>query len=104
MCRFVNLEFDGESGNQWQKRRGLVKDDSYYFSEAQTAFENGNFEGALRLYGKVIEFNPQSVAAWVGQVRMLIELGEVREARLWADKALENFPHEPELFAGKAVA
>ena len=102
MSRFVNLEFDGESGDQ--QRRGLVKDDSYYFSEAQTAFESGNFEGALRLYGKVLEFNPASAAAWVGQVRMLIELGEVREARLWADKALENFPHEPELMAAKAVA
>jgi len=104
MSRFVNLEFDGESGDQSLKRRGLVKDDSYYFSEAQTAFENGNFEGALRLYGKVIEFNPSSAAAWIGQVRMLIELGEVREARLWADKALEKFPHEPELLAAKAVA
>jgi tetratricopeptide (TPR) repeat protein len=35
---------------------------------------------------------------------MLIELGEFREARLWADKALERFPHEPELLAAKAVA
>lgn len=35
---------------------------------------------------------------------MLIELGEFREARLWADKALERFPHEPDLLAAKAVA
>jgi len=35
---------------------------------------------------------------------MLIELGEFREAKLWADKALEQFPHEPELLAAKAVA
>jgi tetratricopeptide (TPR) repeat protein len=35
---------------------------------------------------------------------MLIELGEFREAKLWADKALERFPHEPELLAAKAVA
>src|SRR5260370_35728964 len=35
---------------------------------------------------------------------MLIELGEYREAKLWADKALERFPHEPELLAAKAVA
>ena len=104
MSRFVNLEFDGESERQPQKRKGLVKDDSYYFTEAQTAFENGNFEAALRLYGKILEFNPHSAAAWTGQVRMLIELGEGREARLWADKALEKFPHEPELLAAKAVA
>jgi tetratricopeptide (TPR) repeat protein len=35
---------------------------------------------------------------------MLIELGQFQEARLWADKALERFTHEPELLAAKAVA
>jgi tetratricopeptide (TPR) repeat protein len=35
---------------------------------------------------------------------MLIELEEFREAKIWADKALERFPHEPELLAAKAVA
>ena len=35
---------------------------------------------------------------------MLIELGESREARIWADKALERFPNEPDLLAAKAVA
>ena len=33
-------------------------------------------------------------AAWTGQVRMLIELGEFREAKLWADKALERLLEE----------
>jgi tetratricopeptide (TPR) repeat protein len=44
------------------------------------------------------------VIAWTGQVRMLVELNECQEAKLWADKALEKFPHEPELLAAKAVA
>src|SRR6266404_5613841 len=104
MSRFTNLEFGGESENQAQQPQALVKDEAYYFAEARTAFENGNFESALRVYSKVLEFNPQNAAAWTGQVRMLIELGEVREARLWADKALERFPREPELLAAKAVA
>jgi tetratricopeptide (TPR) repeat protein len=81
-----------------------VKDEAYYAAEALAAFQNGKFESALRLYSKVLEFNPANAAAWTGQVRMLIELGEFREARLWADKALEHFPHEPELLAAKAVA
>src|SRR5208283_4689503 len=63
-----------------------------------------DFERALRLYAKVLEYNTQNAAAWTGQVRMLIELGEYREAKLWADKALERFPNEPELLAAKAVA
>ncbi len=104
MSRFGNLEFGSESEEQPLKSSRSVKDDSYYMTEARAAFENGNFESALRLYSKVLEFNPQNAAAWTCQVRMLIELGEFREARLWADKALERFPHEPELLAAKAVA
>src|SRR5438477_12648931 len=105
MSRFVNLEFGGESEDHSQDaQKALSKDEAYYFAEARAAFENGNFESALRLYSKVLEFNPQNAAAWTGQVRMLIELGEFREAKLWADKALERFPHEPELLAAKAVA
>jgi tetratricopeptide (TPR) repeat protein len=104
MSRFVNLELGGESEDQSWNQKGLVKDEAYYSAEARSAFENGDFEPALRLYAKVLEFNPNSAGAWTGQVRMLIELGEFREARLWADKALERFPHEAELLAAKAVA
>jgi tetratricopeptide (TPR) repeat protein len=104
MSRFINLELGGESEDRSQEQRVLVKDEAYYLHEARAAFENGNFEPALRFYSKVLEFNPQNTAAWTAQVRMLIELEEFREARLWADKALERFPHEPELLAAKAVA
>jgi tetratricopeptide (TPR) repeat protein len=105
MSRFVNLEFGDEHEDQsLSGQKPLAKDEAYYFAEARTAFENGNFEPALRLYSKVLEFNPQNAAAWTGQVRMLIELGEFREAKLWADKALEKFPQDPELLAAKAVA
>jgi tetratricopeptide (TPR) repeat protein len=105
MSRFINLEFGGESEDQSHgEQKALVKDEAYYMAEARSAFENGSFEPALRLYSKVLEYNPQNAAAWTGQVRMLIELGEFREARLWADKALERFPREGELLAAKAVA
>src|SRR5207302_2927139 len=105
MGRFVNLEFDSDSEDRSHRiEESRVKDETYYLSEARSAFDSGNFESALRLYSKVLEFNPQSAAAWTGQVRMLIELGEFREAKLWADKALERFPREPELLAAKAVA
>lgn len=104
MSRFGNLEF-GESEDQPQDfQKPLLKDETYYFNEAVTAFQTGNFEPGLRFYAKVLEFNPQNAKAWTGQVRMLIELGEYREAKLWADKALERFPHEAELLAAKAVA
>jgi tetratricopeptide (TPR) repeat protein len=105
MSRFINLEFNDDANHEFQPGETTpVKDEAYYLAGARTAFENGRFEPALRLYSKVLEFNPANAAAWTGQVRMLIELGEIREAKLWADKALERFPHEPELLAAKAVA
>jgi len=104
MSRFVNLELGDESEDQWHQQKPAVKDEGYYLAQARAAFETADFELALRAFCKVLEFNPQNAAAWAGQVRMLIELGEYREAKLWADKALERFPHEPELLAAKGVA
>ena len=109
MSRFNNLEFGEQFEGQLQSQRQsgsqqrVVKDEAYYMAEAQNAFENGQFEQTLRLYAKVLEFNPRNAAAWTGQVRMLIELNEFKEAKKWADKALERFPDDPELLAAKAV-
>ena len=105
MSRFGNLEFSDEDGSRLRPEAKVLSDDEARFlSEAQTAFEAGRFEPGLRLYSKVLEYNPRNVRAWTGQVRMLIELGEYREAKLWADKALERFPNDAELLAAKAVA
>jgi len=103
MSRFVNLEF-GDQFEEQSHESSELRDESFYFSDAMRAFENGQFEHALRAFAKVLEFNPQNPGAWSGQVRMLIELGEFREAKLWADKALERFPRDPELLAAKGVA
>jgi tetratricopeptide (TPR) repeat protein len=103
MSRFSNLEFGRESEGETQEQP-VVSDEAYHLAEAQAACERMEFEKALREYAKVLEFNPQNAAAWTGQVRMLIELGEFREANVWASNATERFPREPELLAAKAVA
>src|SRR5512140_1908434 len=102
MSRFVHLELGGESEDQTPQKQALVKDEAYYRAEAKLAFENGDFERALRLYAKVLEFNPNAAEPWTGQVRMLIELGQYQDANQWADKALERFPRDAELLAAKA--
>jgi tetratricopeptide (TPR) repeat protein len=103
MSRFNNLEF-GDAFEEQSANLPGPKDGAYYLQDANTAFQAGRFEEALRAFAKVLEFEPRCAAAWTGQVRMLIELGEYREAKLWADKALETFPSEPDLLAAKAVA
>ena len=104
MSRFNSLEFGENFEEPSQFESAQQKDEKFYFAEAMKAFESAQFEQALRSFAKVLEFNPKNAAAWTGQVRMLIELGEYREAKLWADKALEQFPNEAELLAAKGVA
>jgi tetratricopeptide (TPR) repeat protein len=105
MSRFGKLEFDSESGPD--RGAGLESrvsaGEEHWVREAERAFRNGEFEPALRLFARVLEHNPVNVGAWTGQVRALIELEEYREARMWADKALERFPQAPDLLAAKAV-
>lgn len=103
MSRFGNLEFSHGSEGCSRGEVGL-RDERSYFAEGVDAFEHGQFEQALRRFAKVLEFNPQNTSAWAGQVRMLIELEEFHEAKVWVDKALERFPRDPELLAAKAVA
>ncbi len=103
MSRFGNLEFDREFEHEFREAESS-QSEAHFLAGARKAFEDGEFEKALRWFAKAIEFNPQSPVAWTGQVRALIELGEFREATLWATKALEKFPRESELLAAKAVA
>lgn len=103
MSRFSNLEFEGSS-EHLPARPAQERDDTRQLAEARSAFENAEFERALRAFAKTIEFNPHRADAWSGQVRALIELGEYDEAGLWADKALERFPNDADLLAAKAVA
>jgi tetratricopeptide (TPR) repeat protein len=103
MSRFGNLEFEGRHEDE-SETQSSTRGEHHYLAEAQTAYAAGDFEKALRSFARVLEFNPNNTAAWTGQVRVLIELEEFREAKLWADKALERFPRQPELLAAKAVA
>lgn len=104
MSRFNNLEFGEQRPEQASGQHNAARDGQPYLTQAEDAFRRGRFESALRYYAKVLEFDPACANAWTGQVRMLIELGEFKEARLWADKALERFPNDAELLAAKAVA
>ena len=104
MARFSQLEF-GEISPERKRQKGEpVRDAGYFHKEALKYWLAGDFELALRNYSRALEKNSTLFDAWVGQVLMLIELGEYHEAIVWADKALELFPEHPELLAVKAVA
>jgi tetratricopeptide (TPR) repeat protein len=106
MDRFSQLEFGGdEAAPQGGRSPGEpIRDAEYYYREATKYWLAADYELALRNYSRVLEQNSTVFEGWAGQVLMLIELGEYREAGVWADKALELFPEHPELLALKALA
>src|SRR3989339_1727818 len=104
MDRFSQLEFDELHPKPSRKSGEPVRDADYFYKEALKYWLAGDFELALRNYSRMLENDSTTFTGWSGQVQMLIELGEYREAIIWADKALESFPEHPELLAFKAVA
>lgn len=108
MGRFSHLEFEGKGKQAKPKESAHYldqdKDDKFYLAQAEQLFRDGKFEKALRMYSRTLELNPEVFDAWFGQVQMLLELDELNEANLWADKALEKFKNHAKLIAAKAVA
>ncbi len=103
--RFGKLEFDDEQRRAQQEASPQRRYDEHeYLAEAQEEHRWGQYERALRLYTRCLEQSRAVVPAWVGQVQMLVGLGEYQEARLWSDKALELFRDNGELLAAKAQA
>ncbi len=76
----------------------------HYLQLAVEAYRIGRFEPALQMYTRALREDRGLFRAWVGQVQMLIHLGELSEARLWSDKSLELFRNNGELLAAKAQA
>ncbi len=81
-----------------------IRTGRHHMDEAIEEHRRRHWEPALRLYTRALGDDRRLTAAWVGQVQMLIELGEYHEARVWADKALEIFRNNGDLLAAKAVA
>lgn len=112
--RFSRLEFGSQEepsgstetvGATNKSLEGTVKRSAGHFlTEADRARRRGEFESALQLFTRALREDRSRIVAWVGQVQMLIDLGEYSEARLWSDKALEVFRSNGDLLAGKAQA
>lgn len=105
MGRFSNLEFDGQEPlREETSATGELRDEAYYLRLADQEFRRAHFDRALRFYSRSLEYNANLHAAWVGQVQMLVEMGEYNEARLWADKALELHRDNADIISAKVVA
>ncbi len=106
MKRFSKLEFGERREGDGPQRGGgeQIRDAEYFRDQAVRYWLAGDFELALRNYSRALEQDSAFYPGWLGQVLMLIELAEYKEAAVWVDKALEMFPEHPELLAVKAIA
>jgi tetratricopeptide (TPR) repeat protein len=106
MPRFDRLELETPAGPPAAPApaTGEERDGQYWLRQADADRRRGLYEGALRYYSRALEEDKAQVAGWVGQVQMLVALGEAPEAELWARKALELFRNHPDLLAGRAQA
>lgn len=102
MERFDWLEVDKPKPKE-QPAASEEFDARHYLIQAEKAYRRGNYEFALKHYGKALGERPDLAEAWLGQVLCLVELGELEEARVWSSKALDAFPESPELLAGKGL-
>lgn len=114
--RFANLEFEEDRPPRPAGRSPSARDDrgrhfvaverdaKYHLSQARKHELAGDHEQALRSFSAALSDNPLLLQAWTGQLLMLLELAEYEEARIWANKALERFPDNPQVLSLKAAA
>ena len=115
MKRFDRLEFEASETKHEQVAspvtQGLSlhsaeeeRDQHHWIRVAGDERRAGMYENALRYYSRALELDKSLVQGWVGQVQMLIALGEFPEAELWSRKALELFRNNAELLAARGQA
>ncbi len=107
MPRFDRLEFDQpheHDSEALHQHADSQRDERHWLAQADEQRRRGLYENSLRYYSRALELDRSLIAGWVGQVQMLIFLGEYPEAELWARKALEMFRTQGDLMAGRAQA
>lgn len=105
MGRFDKLEVRGEQPDQRpSSQAAAARREIGWLEQAVEERRCGHYENGLRLYSRALEDDKSVVTGWLGQVQMLVFLDEVVEAELWSRKALELFPGNGDLLAGRAQA
>ncbi|MFH1768432.1 MAG: tetratricopeptide repeat protein [Candidatus Omnitrophota bacterium] len=77
-------------------------DSQYYLQLAAVQYLDGDFDSALKHFSRALHLDRDNAAAWAGQVKALIGMNELNEAKIWVEKAISIFPKDGELLAAKA--
>jgi tetratricopeptide (TPR) repeat protein len=81
-----------------------VEENNYptFVLQADEAFFTGNYRDALRHYSRALQQTNNQVYPWIGQISALIGLKQYKEAELWSNRALEQFPEDSSLLSQRA--
>ena len=106
MARFDKLEFDEgrQRDDAAQPPPSVRRDEIDWTQRGDQQRRIGLYENALKYYSRALELDKSLIGGWLGQVQMLVQLGEYPEAELWARKALELFPSHGDLMAARGQA
>lgn len=106
MARFDKLEFRRQQAAtpESEEPAANLRDNAHWMRLADEHRRNGMYENALRFYSRALELDKSLVAAWVGQVQVLILLEEYPQAETWSRTGLNLFPSNADLLAGRAQA
>lgn len=103
--RFTGLELEPGTGRRSDGNSGaVVRDADYYIREGWSHELGGRHEKALNQYSAALGEDPLCIEAWTRQLWMLLYMEELAEAIVWADKALQSFPNDPDILALKSLA
>ena len=103
MGRFEYLEFDRDRPFLTDEEAPEETPETLLAS-AWDLYWEGAFEAALRAFSRVLRHQYMNTTAWAGQVWCLIELNELNEADLWADRGMKELEETPGVLSGKAIA
>ena len=105
MGRFDSIKPDGvEEDIQASEDLKDPYDADHFLKLANDAMARGNFEGALKLYGRALQRDPNRLEGWMGQVRALIDMGQPQEAMTWLEQAAGVLGEVPPLLGMRAIA
>jgi len=103
--RFGRLEVGAEAVRKPAARAeaGVITVEDH-LRRGQGLEAQGRYEEALQAYSRALRQNAHGEAAWVGQLRCLIEMGDFSEALTWSMRALEYLPQSGDILSLRCIA
>jgi tetratricopeptide (TPR) repeat protein len=76
----------------------------YHLEHGNEKYFNGFYLDALKHYAQVLRVRSETIDAWIGQIRILVDADRIEAAIFWSDVALERSTDTSLLELAKAYA